>query len=1416
MKSLLISIALLLGHITCMKGQVPTAPTTSENHIMVRKARIPAHSEAAFLNLNEPKHVAEDISYFDGLGRPIQSIAVHASPEAADMVSFQQYDEFGRSPIQFQPYIQGHTGGQFRGNSALEHAGFYSQQNFPHIPIQDLSKAYSESVFENTPFSRVIEQGAPGEAWQIEKINGQSTGQGHTIKVHERVNTTQAHDLVFRWQHHAASGHYFASTVYAPQGSGHTIAVWPAGSLSVKETTDENGNLSLSYSDKLGRIVLSRQLFGDYTTAGYWAFASTYYLYNDIGQLTHVVQPEAVSQANMADHAYVLDDELLDDFVFQYQYDAKQRLMGKKVPGAGWTYMAYDLLDRPILTQTALQRAQDQWSFSKFDALGRPILTGIYWSAATQATMQQILNSWTGPLFESPSPVLNSHCNNLDYQDIGYTDAAFPKIIKDICFGGSNPFPTDLYTGEIHSITYYDDYDFNANGQADCAPTFFAGMTIEPAHLLGNQYHATGKVTGIKVRILDPEPDMPDWLRTVTFYDKYGREIQTLSDTHLPDGNGGFSQDLLTNAYNFAGDMERQLIHHQFNLGSAGWTKIDKSFSYDHRSRIEQVKVTVNNDPEVILSAMEYDELGQLIEKNLHSTNQGANFLQSIDYYHNIRGWLQDINDVDAPMAQASCNPSGGGTSNNGVSLGHVAIEFSKIPTGNGGEVFLEASMYMNEEVEIVEGRNGQTITLENIGSVLKRSMIPSHSNFTTPSTIVHDFSGQEVTVSNIFSFEATLDSLIMDGTNGSGMATADRLAFSDMSVDMFRHDMGSILEPDDQQDLFAEHLLYQQDDGHMHTKAKAQYNGNIRSMHIRTANSCLIRRWDYQYDKLNRLTNAHYKAQDANATTTTWNQELGRYTTQQIQYDLNGNILGLQRFGKQQNMVYGAIDELQYSYSGNQLIAVEDLVTTAIDPTITHFVDSWTATVDPAVPATHEYQYDPSGNLSLDRNKGLQAIAYNHLNKPTLVQKSPTELIRYIYSADGTKLRQVVSDNGNITKTDYSNGFHYKVDLSGRTLDFISHEEGRFMPDGGSFSFEYTLSDHLGNSRVCFKEAPAHPGKPLLIQETQYYAFGMEISDLGWRSGSLNRFLYNGKELQDELNLGIYNFYWREYDPVIARWWQVDPFDQYASPYLAMGNNPVNGIDPDGGWFWEAKHVRHARQRYREHKKAGRDASFDKVKEKGGGTVAKVVAFGKDGTYGGNYRKGDVANNNSGSNFVENTLAGTIAIILGAGNAFSSDFLLGAGRYNPNDLSFGEGVKDAFAFGQLIGDAGAAVVGAVESVSGAILAAGGGVVTVATAGIASPISVPATALGAGMAAHGGVSSATAVSNLVNNRLFAKGGKFKGGKKNKRDQGMSGRPADFKKWFHRERKQKGDPDSTPSEIEDALQEWIDLGRPGPN
>jgi hypothetical protein len=37
------------------------------------------------------------------------------------------------------------------------------------------------------------------------------------------------------------------------------------------------------------------------------------------------------------------------------------------------------------------------------------------------------------------------------------------------------------------------------------------------------------------------------------------------------------------------------------------------------------------------------------------------------------------------------------------------------------------------------------------------------------------------------------------------------------------------------------------------------------------------------------------------------------------------------------------------------------------------------------------------------------------------------------------------------------------------------------------------------------------------------------------------------------------------------ARWLSVDPKNQFASPYVGMGNNPVIGIDPDGQFVFSA-----------------------------------------------------------------------------------------------------------------------------------------------------------------------------------------------------------------------------------------------------
>ena len=70
------------------------------------------------------------------------------------------------------------------------------------------------------------------------------------------------------------------------------------------------------------------------------------------------------------------------------------------------------------------------------------------------------------------------------------------------------------------------------------------------------------------------------------------------------------------------------------------------------------------------------------------------------------------------------------------------------------------------------------------------------------------------------------------------------------------------------------------------------------------------------------------------------------------------------------------------------------------------------------------------------------------------------------------------------------------------------------------------------------------------------------------WRRSRVGagRYRYNGKELNQDINLYDYGARW--YDPAVARWTSIDPLaDKYAplSPYNYVLNNPTNLVDPDG-----------------------------------------------------------------------------------------------------------------------------------------------------------------------------------------------------------------------------------------------------------
>ena len=164
-------------------------------------------------------------------------------------------------------------------------------------------------------------------------------------------------------------------------------------------------------------------------------------------------------------------------------------------------------------------------------------------------------------------------------------------------------------------------------------------------------------------------------------------------------------------------------------------------------------------------------------------------------------------------------------------------------------------------------------------------------------------------------------------------------------------------------------------------------------------------------------------------------------------------------------------------------------------------------------------------------------------------------EKVSYIYTSSGEKLATRVGSS----LTCYRGSLVY----SGETLLYLVHPEGLTRKSTGGYVYYYMKRDHLGSTRVL-----CHASGNALVadQTTGYYPFGLAH---GHGNLNLNRYLFSGKELQDQSLggklLGLYDFGSRFYDPALGRWLNVDPKLEFVSPYGYCANNPVLYIDPNG-----------------------------------------------------------------------------------------------------------------------------------------------------------------------------------------------------------------------------------------------------------
>ena len=359
------------------------------------------------------------------------------------------------------------------------------------------------------------------------------------------------------------------------------------------------------------------------------------------------------------------------------------------------------------------------------------------------------------------------------------------------------------------------------------------------------------------------------------------------------------------------------------------------------------------------------------------------------------------------------------------------------------------------------------------------------------------------------------------------------------------------------EKDLFAFKINYNITEGNV-SSVKSLYNGNIAETYFRTGSDNVLRKYGYEYDNLNRLKNAIYQKPGGNTYPT-----YEDYSEKNINYDKNGNIQTLYRNGDLVDALpANQIDNLQYSYKPNS-----NILTSVNDNSgnTSGFRDNNTVGDD--------YGYDANGNMITDKNKNITAIVYNHLNLPTKITFGSTGSITYIYNAIGQKVEKQLytSSQGSIPVISYYCGeFQYifrenYADYVTK-LQFITTSEGYVKHTAGVYSYVFNYTDHLGNVRLSYG---LNANVLTIFEENNYYPFGLKHK--GYNSNNLQanyKYKFNGKELQDELGLNLYDYGARNYDPALGRWMNIDPkaekYFQY-SPYVYVANNPLIYVDPDG-----------------------------------------------------------------------------------------------------------------------------------------------------------------------------------------------------------------------------------------------------------
>ncbi len=995
------------------------------------------------------------------------------------------------------------------GNDFGSIGWYYSHKNDIEPLTATTAFPYSRSWTERSPDPKTAISAGPGEAHRMGSGN-------ESITTRIKISNDPIIKKYYQWRETFVTKP--SGVTYNKIGDGYKIV-----------STNPDGKESISYIDAAGNTVVSGIMNGNEFEYGFAFF-------DDAGNLVAEIAPEGVAANDPS------------KFLSTYKYNYQGWVLEATSVDEGTSEYVYSYDGKIRFSQNSQQKADGKFSYTNYDKMGRLIESGVYNMSVTGAY-----------IFE----------NHYD--------------------AGTSP-------NSVHRIV-----DLNgpagAMDGAACSDVTKIGYDLPDPECPDTQHFLVGNVSSTR----------NDNVTTWYSYDYQGRLEWMIQDIQ------GLGQKKIAYTYDFIGKVLQ--VAYQAGQQDAFY----HHYEYDPDQRLSKVFTSKDGVNKKIQASYEYYLHGPLKRVEL------ADNLQGIDYVYTVEGWLKGINHGDIDLDPGADGQEGdkehfakdafGMTFNyydkdyTGAmySTGAYSVGSPSSYTGNikavgwhNGNEGHDQAMYKyayDEKYQLTEAKWGKAVQAGNTYNFLESlnkyvEKIPdgydSHGNIKSLERTdedgdkIADFTYHYTPGTNqLARIDHQGSTLIEYGYNLIGQMVAQVENGQGMYVEYDAYGLVKGVYANEEHTQPVVQFAYD-DKGQRLLKKSFDENGSDLqdTWYVRDASGTILSVYTTDYQSGTDVVQTEVPVYGAG--------RIGMFLAESGNYlyeltDHLGNVRSLLVYenveippfvadmeaGQNPDFVNYALNrqlDVNNARSGQHAVRLNGVQGRIAGPGIT-------LRINPGDTIQGEVygKYLESLNGRTDLISGLAASVAGAFGYDGSPETQPVfDLFNQVLG--GGALFSIKDENvpkAYLMALYFDNNFDYR-DFSYEELgesglnawEKLSFEKIATQP---GYVYIYVVNESKTNINVFFDDLKVTLKKSDIVSGNDFYPFGLPIAGRSYEREDY-RFDYQGQFSEKDDETGWNAFQLRMYDARIGRWLSADPYGQFYSAYVGMGNNPEFNIDVDGG----------------------------------------------------------------------------------------------------------------------------------------------------------------------------------------------------------------------------------------------------------